>query len=143
MLGSPFRLSLLPIVLAAAVAVEAHSPPAEARVFFIGIAEGAVVRSPFRVEFGISGFGIIPAGTTDPRRHRAGHHHLLIDVDRLPDMAAPIPRDRRHRHFDDGETETLLALPPGRHTLQLLLGDEQHEPFDPPLMSEKITITVE
>lgn len=123
--------------------VGAHSPPADARVFFIGIENGAVVKSPFKVKFGIEGFGITPAGTTGKIRHTAGHHHLLIDVDRQPDMDAPIPRDEHHLHFDKGETETLLDLPPGTHTLQLLLGDEAHEPQDPPLISKKITIKVE
>jgi hypothetical protein len=101
-----------------------------------------VVHSPFKVRFGIQGFGITPAGTTGKIRHTAGHHHLLIDVDQPPDLDAPIVRDARHLHFDRGETETTLNLPPGRHSLQLLLGDEDHEPHDPPLISKKITITV-
>ena len=120
----------------------AHSPPKGARVFFVGLQDGEVVESPFKVKFGIEGFGITPAGTTGKRRHTAGHHHLLIDVERLPDMDEAIPRDARHIHFDQGETEALLELPPGVHTLQLLLGDEEHEPQDPPLISDKITIRV-
>ncbi len=133
-------LSLLVLLMVSVAA--AHSPPEGAKIYFIGLADGAVVKSPFKVRFGIQGFGITPAGTTGKRRHTAGHHHLLIDVEELPDMDAPIPRDTYHIHFDQGETETLLDLPPGKHTLQLLLGDEQHEPQDPPLISEKITITV-
>lgn len=121
----------------------AHSPPAHARVYFVNLQDGDVVKSPFKVQFGIEGFGITPAGTTGKIRHTAGHHHLLVDVDRLPDLDASIPRDAHHIHFDAGETETLLELPPGKHSLQLLLGDEQHEPQDPPLFSKKITITVE
>jgi 3',5'-cyclic AMP phosphodiesterase CpdA len=115
----------------------------EARVFFIGLTNGTVVTSPFRVQFGIQGFGITPAGTTGKRRHTAGHHHLLIDVAELPDLEATIPRDDRHIHFDQGETEAVLDLPPGKHTLQLFLGDEGHEPQNPPLFSERITITVQ
>ena len=134
-------LSLL--VLFSTTVTVAHSPPEGARVYFIDLADGAVVKSPFKVKFGIEGFGITPAGTTGKRRHTAGHHHLLINVEELPDMDAPIPRDARHIHFDQGETETLLDLPPGKHTLQLLLGDEEHEPQDPPLISQKITITVQ
>ncbi|MEJ2589973.1 MAG: DUF4399 domain-containing protein [Candidatus Thiodiazotropha sp.] len=135
---SIFLLSLLISTLAAA-----HTPPPNARVFFIGLEDGAVVKSPFKVKFGIEGFGITPAGTTGRIRHTAGHHHLLVDVERLPDMAAPIPRDAHHLHFDKGETEAVLDLPPGTHTLQLLLGDEEHEPQDPPLLSKKITVHVE
>lgn len=134
-------LSLL-VLLLVSVAT-AHSPPKGAKVYFIGLDDGAVVKSPVKVQFGIQGFGITPAGTTGKRRHTAGHHHLLIDVKQLPDMDEPIPRDSRHIHFDQGETETQLDLPPGKHTLQLLLGDEQHEPQDPALFSEKITITVQ
>lgn len=121
----------------------AHEPPRDARVFIIEPADGAVVSSPVRVRMGIEGFGITPAGTTDKRRHTAGHHHVLIDLDQPPDMDEPIPRDANHVHLDGGETEVLLDLPPGEHSLQLLLGDEEHEPFEPPLISEKIRIRVE
>jgi hypothetical protein len=120
----------------------AHTPPADARVFFIGLEDGAVVSSPLHLQFGIEGFGITPAGTTGKRRHSAGHYHLLVDLDGQPDLDRPIPRDAHHLHFDNGETGTVLELSPGRHTLQLLLGDEDHEPHDPPLLSKKITITV-
>ncbi len=130
-------------MLLAPVVTLAHTPPQHARVYLIGLSDGAVVQSPFRVKFGIQGFGITPAGTAGKRRHTAGHHHLLVDVEQLPDLDAPIAKDEQYLHFDQGETEVLLELPPGRHTLQLLLGDEQHEPQDPPLYSEKITITVE
>ena len=83
-----------------------------------------------------------PAGTKGKIRHTAGHHHLLVNVEKLPDLDLPIPRDEKHLHFDQGETETILNLPPGNHTLQLLLGDEDHEPQAPALYSDKITITV-
>lgn len=139
---SLLRVTSLLVILSGMTAVWAHSPPAGARIYFIGLEDGAVVESPFTVKFGIEGFGITPAGTTGKRRHTAGHHHLLIDVNELPAMDEAIPRDTQHLHFDQGETETLLELPAGKHTLQLLLGDEQHEPQDPPLISEKITITV-
>jgi hypothetical protein len=131
------------LLLALTLPTLAHTPPEHARVFFVDLEDGAVVQSPFKVRFGIEGFGITPAGATGKIRHTAGHHHLLVDVDRLPDLDEPIPRDEHHIHFDRGETETLLDLPPGRHSLQLLLGDEQHEPQDPPLYSKKINITVE
>ncbi|PVV12956.1 MAG: rod shape-determining protein RodA [gamma proteobacterium symbiont of Ctena orbiculata] len=135
-------IGAMALLLATAV-VEAHSPPKHAKVFFINLQEGDVVKSPFKVKFGIEGFGIAPAGTKGKRRHTAGHHHLLVDVEQLPDLDAPIPSDEHHIHFDQGETEAVLELSPGRHTLQLLLGDEEHEPQDPPLFSERITITVE
>ena len=137
------KISIISVLFCISMIAAAHSPPANARIFFIGIENGAHVKSPFTVKFGIEGFGITPAGTTGKIRHTAGHHHLLVDVDRLPDMDAPIPRNAHHLHFDKGERETVLNLPSGIHTLQLLLGDEEHEPQDPPLISEKITISVE
>ncbi len=124
-------------------ALLAHTPPDHARVFFIGLEDGAVVSSPFKVQFGIEGFGITAAGTTGKIRHTAGHHHLLVDLENLPDLDEPIPHDAQHLHFDGGETEAVIELPPGPHTLQLLLGDEDHEPQDPALFSERITITVQ
>ena len=139
---SGIRLAISILLFAFVSVVTAHTPPGHARVYFVELKDGAVVESPFRVQFGIQGFGITPAGTTGKERHTAGHHHLLVDVDSLPDMDEPIPQDPHHIHFDAGETETLLELPPGEHTLQLLLGDEDHEPHDPALLSEKITITV-
>jgi hypothetical protein len=120
----------------------AHTPPSSASVFFIQVQDGDTVESPFKVRFGIEGFGISPAGTQGKIRHTSGHHHLLIDVKSLPDLEDAIPRDIQHLHFDKGETETVLELSPGKHTLQLLLGDEAHEPQDPPLYSKKISINV-
>ena len=84
--------------------------------------------------------GVAPAGVERPD---TGHHHLLIDVDTLPAAGMPIPTDDKHRHFGGGQTETTLELAPGRHTLQLLLADHAHTPHNPPVVSERITITVE
>ena len=92
----------------------------------------------FWVRMGLSGAGIAPAGVDVPN---TGHHHLLVDAD-LPPLDQPIPNDKSHLHFGAGQTEARLELPPGRHTLQLLLGDDQHIPQNPPLYSKKITITV-
>lgn len=133
-------LILLLIIIPSAIA---HTPPSSAKVFFIGLTDGAQVKSPLTLKFGITGFGITPAGTKGKIRHTAGHHHLLIDRSDLPDLDSPIPSDAHHIHFDKGETETLLELSPGPHTLQLLLGDEAHEPQEPALFSEKMTIIVE
>ena len=107
---------------------------------FISPVDGQAVSGPFTVRFGLSGMGIAPAGVDYAN---TGHHHLLVDVEELPDMGMPVPSDDQHRHFGGGQTEVTLELPPGEHTLQLLLGDFLHIPHDPPLVSEKITITVE
>jgi hypothetical protein len=99
---------------------------------------GETVKSPFKVWFGLRNMGVAPK---DVEHENTGHHHLLIDTD-LPSFNEPIPSDRNHLHFGGGETETVLELPPGRHTLQLLLGDAKHIPHNPPVYSKKITIIV-
>lgn len=93
---------------------------------------------PFRVWFGLRNMGVAPKDVKFPN---TGHHHLLIDVD-LPANDQEIPSDRNHLHFGVGQTETMLELPPGKHTLQLLMGDDKHIPHNPPVHSKKITITV-
>lgn len=113
--------------------------PAGAKVFFIEPADGATVTNPVTVKFGIEGMEVAPAGTDKPN---TGHHHVLIDT-ALEDFESPIPADDTHKHFGKGQTETQLELTPGEHSLQLLLGDQNHIPHDPVVESDSITITVE
>ena len=112
--------------------------PAGAKVYFIEPKEGATAKGPVKVVMGLSGMGVAPAGIDAPD---TGHHHVLVDVEKL-DTNVPIPANDGHRHFGRGQTETMLDLPEGKHTLQLVLGDRNHVPHNPPVMSPKITITV-
>lgn len=112
--------------------------PAGARVFIVSPKDGDSVAAPVKVVFGIEGMGLVPAGE---KNDTAGHHHLLVDTD-LADAGVPIPADDRHLHYGKAQTEAEIALAPGTHTLQLVLGDYLHIPFDPVISSEKITITV-
>jgi hypothetical protein len=112
--------------------------PAGAKVYFIEPKDGATVAGPVKIVMGLGGMGVAPAGVDSPE---TGHHHVLVDVDKL-DTAVPIPMNDSHRHFGRGQTETTLTLPAGKHTLQLVLGDRNHIPHDPPVMSPKITVTV-
>jgi hypothetical protein len=132
------------LLLGAACQAEAQLPRSAAapgaRVYFIAPADGASVARSFAVRFGLSGMGVAPAGVA---LEHTGHHHLLVDVDPLPAEGMPLPNDGRHLHFGKGQTETQLTLEPGTHTLQLILGDHLHIPHQPPVVSEKITITVE
>ena len=123
----------------APAALPRTAAPDSALTYFLSPANGAMVSSPFTIRFGLRGMGVAPAGVTTPN---TGHHHLLIDVETLPPDNLPIPNDANHRHFGLGQTETELTLPPGQHTLQLVLGDALHIPHQPPVRSEKITITV-
>ncbi len=113
--------------------------PEGARVYFSNIADGDTVSSPVTLQFGAETVNITTAGTYTPA---TGHHHLLIDSE-LPPMNQVFPADGQHIHFGGGQLETVVELEPGVHTLQLLLGDGNHIPHEPPVMSEKITITVE
>jgi hypothetical protein len=142
---------ILALPLATPLAAEAQTPPAAApaartpsppgaEVYIISPRNGARVKSPVLVQFGLKGMGVAPAGV---KFENTGHHHLLIDTDAPADLAAPLPATDNIRHFGKGQTETSLTLPPGKHTLQLLLGDQNHIPHDPAVISKKITITVE
>src|SRR5262245_56032289 len=139
----PIRTPVLAVILLLAAATgwaqapRTAAPPA-AKVYFISPKNGATVKGPVKVVMGLSGMGVAPAGADFPD---TGHHHLLVDADK-PALDVPIPVDDKHRHFGKGQTETTLDLPPGKHTLQLVVGDKNHIPHDPPVMSEKITITV-
>ncbi|MDX1459875.1 MAG: DUF4399 domain-containing protein [Xanthomonadales bacterium] len=110
-----------------------------ARVYIISPVDGATVFRPFTVQFGLSGMGVAPAGVA---RENTGHHHLLIDLDELPPQDQPLPANEHVIHFGGGQTEVTLDLLPGKHTLQLILGDHAHVPHDPPVISERITIHV-
>ncbi len=144
---NPSRLAaclFVPVLLMAGVTASAEDIRKQGyegtRLYIISPADGATVKSPFTVRFGLAGMGVAPAGVA---RERTGHHHVLIDTDPKDlDLTQPLPASEKVRHFGGGQTEAQLELPPGRHTLQLVLGDENHVPFDPPLVSEKITIRV-
>lgn len=113
--------------------------PSEARVYFITPVDGDIVASPVVVRFGLGGMGVAPAGV---EKAGTGHHHLIIDAE-LPPADLPVPKSEHYRHFGNGQTEVSLDLEPGVHTLQLILGDHFHVPHDPPVVSERISITVE
>lgn len=137
--------ALFAFVLVSAVAagvtlaqVKRTPSPKGAEVYFIAPQDGATVTGPVTVKFGLKGMGIAPAGITFDN---TGHHHLIVDAE-LPPLDAPIPTDAQHFHFGKGQSETTLELQPGKHTLQLLLGDFGHVPHDPAVTSKKITITV-
>lgn len=116
----------------------ANPSPAGARAYIIEPKNGAEVSGPVKVVFGLSGMGVAPAGT---QFENTGHHHLLIDEPQI-DYAKPLPASAQVVHFGKGETETTLALKPGKHTLQLLFGDWKHQPHNPAVQSEKVSITV-
>ena len=114
------------------------SPP-DAGLYFISPAAGATVTSPVKLRFGLAGMGVAPAGVA---KANTGHHHVIIDSP-TPELSLPVPKDAKRLHFGGGQTEASIELQPGKHTLQLVLGDANHIPHDPPVVSQIIEITVE
>jgi hypothetical protein len=123
-----------------AFAQERTPSPPGAEVYIISPKNGAIVHNPVLVQFGLKGMGVAPAGM---KFDNTGHHHLLIDTDPPADQSMPLPATDKIVHFGKGQTETTVNLSPGKHTLQLLLADYQHIPHSPPVISKKITITVQ
>ena len=136
------RIAIALTLALAATAVVAQdfrsASPANAKVYFLEPKEGAEISGPFAVKMGLSGMGVAPAGV---EKKDTGHHHILINQ-KVEDKMAPLPADDKHRHFGNGQTETTLTLPPGKYTLQLVLGDHNHIPHNPPVMSDVINVTV-
>lgn len=138
------RLPFLVLAAATLVSVPAFADrtpsPAGAEVYIVSPKDGAKVKSPVTVVFGLKGMGIAPAGI---KFDNTGHHHLLVDADAPADLSKPLPSDEHNLHFGKGQTETSLELKPGKHTLQLVFADALHTPHDPAVVSKKITIVVE
>jgi hypothetical protein len=132
--------TLLLAVGSVALAADRTPSPAGAEVYIVSPKDGAKVKGPVTVVFGLKGMGIAPAGI---KFDNTGHHHLLIDTDAPTDLSLPLPADEHNVHFGKGQTETTLTLPPGKHTLQLVLADHLHTPHEPAVISKKVTIVVE
>jgi hypothetical protein len=129
-------LAVIGVPLASQAQTEA---PTDAKAYIISPKDGERVKSPFTVRFGLRGMGVTRAGDT---ARNVGHHHLLVDATEPLDPKEPIPTGRKHLHFGAGQTETELNLEPGKHTLQLVLGDAEHKLFRPNVISEPVAITV-
>ncbi|CTQ58841.1 MAG: DUF4399 domain-containing protein [Roseibium album] len=139
-------VAAMSMIGAQAYAGETPSNP-EAKVYFVNLEDGDSVSGPVKVVFGLNGMGVAPAGT---EKDNTGHHHLLLNrppigqgEDGADEFIYNLPADENHIHYGGGQTETMLELAPGTHTLQLVLGDLNHVPHDPPIYSDVITITVE
>jgi hypothetical protein len=144
LLGDKDHIPHTPPVMSQRINVRVVDPamrkpaPADAAVHFVGLQDGAVLPQQATIRFGLVGMGVAPAGIERPN---TGHHHLLIDA-KLPPLDLPIPNDFNHLHFGAGQTEAEVTLPLGTHTLQLILGDENHVPHNPPILSKPIKVTV-
>jgi hypothetical protein len=125
-------------LVAAPILAREPSPPG-AEVYLVSPKDGATVKGPVAVVFGLKGMGIAPAGI---KLDGTGHHHLLVDSELPADLSQPLPATEKVLHFGKGQTETSLTLAPGKHTLQLVLADSLHIPHDPPVISKKVTISV-
>ena len=142
-----FQLQVWVVAVLSAYSVDAQMPnmtaPDDAAVYFIKPVNGDIIdrdeNQQITVVFGLKGMQVAPAGVA---ALNSGHHHLLINLGQLPDLDAPLPASDQVLHFGKGQTSTSLKLPPGKHRLQLILGNQVHIPHDPPVISEVIEIEV-
>lgn len=144
-LASSFLFASLTQAKDEAVKLPRNPSPKGAKTYIVTPRDGKTVKSKFKVVFGLKGMGVCPAGLVGPDGKppsNNGHHHLLIDMEKLPPMDQPLAASDNLKHFGLGQTEALLKLKPGKHTLQLVFADFAHIPHDKPVVSEKITITV-
>lgn len=139
MLGKSITTATVALLMVGSTALARTPAPAGAQLYFISPQDGDTVGSLVTVRFGLDGMGVAPAGVQHPN---TGHHHLLVNAPSQPALDQPLPADANHKHFGGGQTQTTVELPPGQHTLQLIMGDHNHVPHDPPVMSHAITITV-
>lgn len=137
-MNPPKKLLAISLLLLSTSSIAGTSSPDGATTYIISPSNGATVTSPVTVIFGLQGMGVAPAGTD---KENTGHHHLIIDA-ATPDLHSAIPKDENHKHFGGGQTQVTLDLPPGEHSLQLVLGDKAHMPHNPPVVSETIKIMV-
>ncbi len=143
-----FAIAALSTLLLPTAGFAGETPSAPGTTqYFVNLKDGDTVKSPVKVIFGLSGLGVAPAGV---EKENTGHHHILLDrpplgqgEDGADEFDANILADENNIHYGKGQTETVLDLAPGTHTLQLVLGDKDHIPHNPPVSSEVITITVE
>ncbi len=129
------------LVLPVSALADRPAPAEGTEVYFISPQDGDTVEGPVHIRMGLRGMGVAPAGVD---ADNTGHHHLLVNkpLDEV-DLDASLPFTDHKHHFGGGQTEGEVELEPGTHTLQLLFMDYRHISFDPPVVSEKITITVE
>lgn len=124
------------LILGALLAFTTHFAFAQS-VDFVEPKEGATVSSPFKVIFAVKGMTVAPAGDMT---QNTGHHHLLINAASIPEGNV-IPFDETHIHFGKGQTETEVALPPGKYKLTLQFANGAHQSYGSKL-SKSIEITV-
>jgi hypothetical protein len=148
---NPMKTHLLATIAAilgmTCAAVAGETPSAKgAKVYFVNLKDGATISSPVKIIFGLKGMSVAPAGS---KTKNAGHHHLFVDrkalgkgPEKADELDFSIPADKNHLHFGKGQTEKTLKLSPGKQTLQLVLGDKDHIPHNPPVASKVITITI-
>ena len=132
-------LSAVMVCLSLAAYAQGKPAPKDALLYFVWPQDGASIKGGFWCRFGLRSMGVAHAGDNF---QNSGHHHLLVDVSEPLDPNEPIPQDKSHLHFGAGQTEARIELPSGKHTLQLVLGDANHYPFHPPVVSNKITVTI-
>ncbi len=104
-----------------------------------GVENGKTYTSPIELNFIVKNIKVRKAGV---KEENSGHHHLLINLDELPDMTKPLPMTENIMHFGKGQESVSLQLKPGTYKIQLLFADYSHTPHKVPLLSEKFTFFI-
>ena len=113
--------------------------PDGAKVFFGNLKTGQKVKSPFKVEMGVSGIALDSAGII---RQASGHHHILIDRGDSLTAGEVVPKDSLHLHFGNAQKEAEIKLGPGKHKLTLQYADGIHRSYGGKLATS-VVITVQ
>ena len=111
----------------------------EKSIKLVGLENGKTYSSPIKLNFIVKNMLVRPAGT---KEKNSGHHHLLINLEKIPDLKKSLPMTKHIIHFGKGQTSTSLVLDPGKHTIQLLFADYKHTPHEKPLITDKITFFI-
>jgi len=112
------------------------------RVFFVEPQNGATVKSPVHLKFGIENYQLspVPQGTVETARPGMGHHHVGVDQDCLAPGTEIVKGTPSWVHFGDGKSEIDMQLSPGQHKLTLQLGDDLHRTSEG--LCQTITVNV-
>ena len=140
MLNPVFRRSLLTATCGSLLMLALQAAPARADEPTLSILEpktGQTVTSPFRVRLAAHSMTTRPAGKVV---EGTGHHHLLINHGAVG-KGEVIPHDETHIHLDDGQTETMVSLPPGKYKLTAQFADGEHRSYGH-MMAHGINISV-
>lgn len=125
-----------------AVTYTVEATPSDLGVAWLEPQNGATVKSPFKVRFGMTGAEMSPAGQ-NPLDKTVGHHHISVNKGVVtPGFALPMGTGD-YLHYGKAQTEAEVTLEPGTYKLTMQFADAAHRSYGKKLASKTIKITVE